>query len=1153
MAMDDSARFATAVELPPETVLLSDELHEDGFEVDGSASDRRGSVTSRSMSLSGELAESQQLLGNQQLASIHSSTNVASGATLFTASGASVVPGPALRRQSISPAHSVDSRLMASGVGLPAAVDADGLDALVQFVNEHITMLRVRFLSSIRLYVPDGDVERCQDAADFVKDACENGLLHATAQRKEAKTVSIDFPEDSKALAAARDAIAAAFRFGYEELALHVAASEKPAFSHREYHAALQESVASSIDVTIAATEFQRRYHKSQEQLHAAERLIEERRERHKQTIHEYIQETNVLRDRLHDAQLKYERAMNPDVRSPTLAPGPRLIQQQEFGAGDVAAADAAAATAEGERHNASMLQLANEELILLRHTVKQRDTHVKQLQAELRTAHEEHSKLKQDAQRVMAEQAAMDADVEKLIQKKDREVAAAKDLQSSLTAQLEELTEDFDEAQATITELRGTIDRQQLSLADARRKSSVARSAFSDTGRFSNSTDHAPSLQIRPDESVSVSSPWKEQPAAGAGGDDDSESVADDAMSATSRPSSAAGARKAGGALTPGAASQRERPASSSSLAQSKKVAETLRREVEHLNTELMARDSAVRSAEAAADELRSTLATLRKQADQSELELTALQSRCERTDTEHKEALAKLAREKTEAVARARDKAEREFLNKQGPSVKESSLLADVAVMNAQCDVLEEYLQRRLGPTVTGEIRDVVNNLELQLPLEQRNVVVTKRLQAHGFVPQAANDMLRRSVDSNSALALAAPLLIRGMIDEEDDPVASTSRRPSVTPRSRSMSLEAVLQQQPAAGSGYNIDQDNVAMAREDAEGQVVFLTAELARLQKAADALQKQCDDAVARAEEAEARTIGSGAASLDHSATVVSAVRTLKQMREQSLSRPQSGLFSRQSTRASSPVMVPAPSSVDPLSDDPLNYTSEGPAATQTQLAADFPGLEYATEYYDVVEASQRQRNELRNLVRLCAAAATRRALEGDDAHAQRAMLRDRFVALRSVDAEAQLLLRRLKATKEDIMRNREEDLELVLGSVQNIASTHPREVAELMHAARHKTIDWRAVSGDTAAGAVRVQAVVERPGSSMGLSPVPQPVPDMHSLSLASPSASRVARSATPGTKDRRGVSSLQRPGSAAPAAGVVAGHAARMQTRPGRR
>jgi hypothetical protein len=178
---------------------------------------------------------------------------------------------------------------------------------------------------------------------------------------------------------------------------------------------------------------------------------------------------------------------------------------------------------------------------------------------------------------------------------------------------------------------------------------------------------------------------------------------------------------------------------------------------------------------------------------------------------------------------------------------------------------------------------------------------------------------------------------------------------------------------------------------------------------------------------------------------------------------------------------------------------------------TTLMDDFPGLEYAPEYRDVVEAAQRQRGQLQNLVQLCRFEIERRGLAPDDEELRKELLRRRFDALRAVDAEAAAVTRRLKTKQEDIVRRREDELEQVLGSIQNICVTHPKEMRHLMMSARPTDTLTRALGASTV-DPWRVHGIVERPASAAAGAFVTSST----ALSPLRPASSTFDRSLTPG-------------------------------------
>jgi hypothetical protein len=212
-----------------------------------------------------------------------------------------------------------------------------------------------------------------------------------------------------------------------------------------------------------------------------------------------------------------------------------------------------------------------------------------------------------------------------------------------------------------------------------------------------------------------------------------------------------------------------------------------------------------------------------------------------------------------------------------------------------------------------------------------------------------------------------------------------------------------------------------------------------------------------------------------------------------------SRSGSGM-SRQSDRAPSPLSASAISAADdggtppPMPDDPnvtglvaLPAASHIGDTTDSALLADFPGLEHAVAFHPAVVACRKQHAQLQRLVALCGREAARAAQHPDDEELERVMLNERFVALRGVAAEGQAVARHLARTRDDMLRRREEDLQLVLGSMQSMAVVHPREMQSLARVATAQRAGRvMALRADVVGGA-RLTATVERPATAMGLS------------------------------------------------------------------
>jgi hypothetical protein len=149
--------------------------------------------------------------------------------------------------------------------------------------------------------------------------------------------------------------------------------------------------------------------------------------------------------------------------------------------------------------------------------------------------------------------------------------------------------------------------------------------------------------------------------------------------------------------------------------------------------------------------------------------------------------------------------------------------------------------------------------------------------------------------------------------------------------------------------------------------------------------------------------------------------------------------------------------------------------------------DFPGLENAVEYLDMFESFEQMRAQLRQLVEVCTLDAQRGALDPHDLDRAKELLHAKFMCFRAVEGHATNVLQRLHRKKDDIMRRREEELEKVLGAMQNLSLTHPTEARQLVKAARVARQQQSSTLQRQAAADTSLTAVIERPHSSMSSS------------------------------------------------------------------
>jgi hypothetical protein len=189
-----------------------------------------------------------------------------------------------------------------------------------------------------------------------------------------------------------------------------------------------------------------------------------------------------------------------------------------------------------------------------------------------------------------------------------------------------------------------------------------------------------------------------------------------------------------------------------------------------------------------------------------------------------------------------------------------------------------------------------------------------------------------------------------------------------------------------------------------------------------------------------------------------------------------------------------------------------------------IANEFPGLQHATEFIDLIESFYALRRQLTSLVNVCVAQAEQGSLHPNDLASAQDLLHSKFTIFRAIESENNVMLHRLHRKKEDLMRHREEELERVLLAMQNIAVTHPKESANLLRVAKnasrsrqnHKHHFARALQQEDT---LDISAVVVRPRSQQS---VRRPTPTPSEVVVSGASALMSMRSrATSATQSRR--------------------------------
>lgn len=228
-------------------------------------------------------------------------------------------------------------------------------------------------------------------------------------------------------------------------------------------------------------------------------------------------------------------------------------------------------------------------------------------------------------------------------------------------------------------------------------------------------------------------------------------------------------------------------------------------------------------------------------------------------------------------------------------------------------------------------------------------------------------------------------------------------------------------------------------------------------------------------------------------------------------------------SRSTIRRSETNTAPEKNSTDLRTS--ASNVSAAPFMTENEapftMAREFPGLQHAAEFIDLIESFFSLRRQLTSLVNVCVAQAEYGDLHPNDLASVQDLLHTKFTIFRAVESENNTMLHRLHRKKEDLMRHREEELERVLSAMQNIAVTHPKESANLLRVAKTASRSRQAhpiqlvrtlVSEDSG----HISAVVVRPRSQQSMHRVtPSPSDVVVSGAAALLSMRSRAASATP--------------------------------------
>eukprot|EP00759_Apiculatamorpha_spiralis_P005625 PhF_6_TR13380/c0_g1_i1/m.21244 len=114
--------------------------------------------------------------------------------------------------------------------------------------------------------------------------------------------------------------------------------------------------------------------------------------------------------------------------------------------------------------------------------------------------------------------------------------------------------------------------------------------------------------------------------------------------------------------------------------------------------------------------------------------------------------------------------------------------------------------------------------------------------------------------------------------------------------------------------------------------------------------------------------------------------------------------------------------------------------------ESHITSDFPGIECAVQFLDMFEVFEVLKFRMLDLLATCVRG---HEMPDDDVHGQRNLLLERFSIFRTIEALCTAMTHKLGVKKENILREREEALETVLGELGNIAKTHPREVQKAL--------------------------------------------------------------------------------------------------------
>jgi hypothetical protein len=594
------------------------------------------------------------------------------------------------------------------------------LEQLLQFVRGHVMHHKLRMLSILGRNISDAQLARAHDEVigAFKTNSDDERLLpsadHAAAGAltpRRAGSFATERPTTPSIRAAIdtyqnpslqryAEEVGSYFQYAFEEVALNAAEHGKAPFSHKDYHQALERSVASGIESKVLNTRLNAQVARLEAELVTEKAKLARHASDHQARLELFLSENNILRERLAEAQRALENAHGPHgmMRPPVLLAGPAEGAQDH-------ALDAQDKKQEA-LHGEALLAQIQDERQLLRHALLQRDAAIAELRAGLLKEAERANALRSELDQTLADQVEFDARVARDLAQRDADKHEG-------SAALERLRSQFDFQMTALEEQLAQAQQQLQERPPMEGSASPAETARPDEPSPTDSPRVDPSAPVSGLASPAPLPGWatpgtsrsgaRRSLAASERGDDEDHvsavsSVGPAASRATPRDRPASGMSRVGGAASvSNAASRRSSRRVSVSSAvhlrpsSAKMPADALRREVDAMR-------QVVAQLEGEREDLLVQMAALQQQLDESNAQVEQRRREAEQAAAAAKKRLATVEFEQQRALAALRQEHEAETKKVKVAAEKRVQAAAEAAkaLLKKQLDRAEQEKQQ-------------------------------------------------------------------------------------------------------------------------------------------------------------------------------------------------------------------------------------------------------------------------------------------------------------------------------------------------------------------------------------------------------------------------------------------------------------------------